>query len=158
MPVKIVVVRIKAESNIGILFHSDCTGEQVPLPAVSLSRTKGKCIFPIDRLHEHDDHTPWHSDSVKANVYCERVVNDIKEALDAKGIKYEIVYTEAQLKKPTPEEAMHAAFEKGQVEWKPGGKVDKVAEDDKLGKLISEKLVVTKDARMLLLGSIYVPN
>lgn len=158
MAVKIVVVRIKhPEGKIGILFHSDCTGEK-DLPQVSLSRKKGGCLFTVDKLHEHDNHTPWHDDQASANAYCDRVVGDIKAGLDKKGVKYEIVFTEAQLKQPSPAEVMHAALAQGQVVWRPGQQIQQPSADDKLGALIAEKLVVTKDAGRLPLGVPYIPN
>ena len=154
--VKIIVIRLQApEGHLGILFHSECAGVKGPLPTVSLSRTKGKCIFSIDKLHEHDDHTPFHTDKVKANVYCERVLGDIKDALTAKGIKFEIVYTEAQLKQPNPTEIMKDAFAGDCAAWKAGtdGKLIKAPVDG-----VCSKLFVSKDAFSMPLGTPYIPN
>jgi len=151
--VKVIVIRLAVKGQYGILFHTECTGEVLPLPTVSLSRSKGKCLFVIDKLQEHDGHTPWHTDKVLANSYCERVVGDIKQELSAKGISFDIVYTEGQLQEANPSETMQAAFAAGQAAWKPGGKLEKIPIDNMLS-----KLVVAKTAFTMPIGTPFIPN
>ena len=53
---------------------------------VCMSRTKpGGCNFSIEKLHEHNNHSPAFLDESEFATYMERVINDIRQVVSANG-------------------------------------------------------------------------
>lgn len=83
---KIEVERIKLpedkyKAHFRALFDTNDDGDVDSLPSVSLSRVKGKCIFRLDKMHEHDEHAPIFANSNDVDFYIQRVCDDIKASL-----------------------------------------------------------------------------
>ena len=79
--------------NYRVLFRTVLEkGDKGPFPEVSLSRVEGKCIFTLDRLHEHNDHAAGFSSVKDTDEYINRVTHAIEHALNDKT-EWQMIYT-----------------------------------------------------------------
>ena len=87
---KIAVV-LSSEPMIALFRGEIETGEDLgAVPSVSLSRAKGKCFFRLDQLDGHDSHAPTFETPELRQVYVDRIIGDIKAALETKGMQVEM--------------------------------------------------------------------
>ena len=88
--VKVQVIRVKLDDGRYIVnFQTEVAPgvDVTTLPEVCLSRIKpGKCMFRIDKMEEHDGHSPTHSTLEECNAYIARVMGDVEEGLKVSGI------------------------------------------------------------------------
>jgi len=67
-------------------------GEKGPFPTVSLSRIEGKCLYELDKLHEHDNHAAEFT-TKDADEYISRVMHSIEKAL-GQTTEWQMIYTD----------------------------------------------------------------
>jgi hypothetical protein len=104
--IKIKVLKSGGNGYLVAFFHPEVTGWINPelLPEISLARISGRCMYRLDKLHEHDFHAPpFHSDA-DCDLYILRVLKDISEAkCDGAHIEVEIMVNDKPLQMEEPD-------------------------------------------------------
>ena len=97
MGISIEVERVKLPDGRYVAWFHPTVSEDVDvesLPMVSLARNPDHCYFRIDKLHEHDKHSPPMADKDAVNAYIKRVMDEVIDGLAKVGVQLEETTTE----------------------------------------------------------------
>ena len=77
----VVVLPTEQEGKEGKVALFRVASDKINLPNVSLSRISGKCLFPAELVHHHDEHAPFFANDEELDIYIARVATDIQAAV-----------------------------------------------------------------------------